>query len=758
MRLPLWTAYPALAMLGTMLVAGIPRPLPADPYAGAAAAARAGALASSSLSSSAAAQDEFPRFVVLGIDGLDPEVLSDVIQRFPERMPNFRALIAEGDGIHSLGTSTPPQSPVAWSNFITGRDPGGHGIYDFIHRDPVHRTPLPSTTKSEPVEVKHLPGRYRFPLGGTSESNRTGLSFWRVLADNGVPADVWRMPANFPVEPAQGLSFPGMMAPALDSAYGEYTFYTTNPPIETSVNGGKIETVSVYDGRIDTRLIGPENSFVDPLIDSSSGTETAERGTLPLIILIDEESRSALIDLGHDKILLEEGEWSGFKAVTFDLLPMGLMPMGGTVRFYLRSVAPEFELYASPINIDPLDPATPVSEPESASADLADRTTGIGLYYTQGMAEEVNALKAEVLSVPEFMQQTQLVYSERRRMMDYAVEHYLDQQQGGLLFFYYSTVDLTGHMAWSLFDDSHPFHDAELAAQDSSDWSGREGSTWKDVIYDLYMQMDPVLGQLRERIGQDTALVVMSDHGFAPYKRTFSLNTWLYDNGYLVLREGREKELSRDQPAFRSVNIAAVFDDDGDPQTAPVSVVDWERTRAYGIGFNGLYLNLEGREGCDSDGNLIEGADPGSVAVSEVPALLAELKQKLEAVRDPQNGGKQVVVRADITSAHDPSSIYRGERVSEAPDIQVGYNTDYENSEQSTLGGIPHDILEDNLGGSFMGSHLMAPELVAGTLLTNRPLRPGPHALEDLTVEILAFYGIDPIEGMIGHRVLQDTP
>ena len=761
MTLPRWTAYPATAFLLAMALAAFPRPVAPDPHAGAAAARRAEALAAPALAPAGSprqASRRHPRVAVLGIDGLDPDILREVCERFPERTPNFRRLIAEGDGIQVLGTSTPPQSPVAWSNFITGRGPGGHGIFDFIHRDRVHRTPLPSTTKSEPVDTLHLPGRFRFPLGGASESNRSGPAFWHVLAEHGVPADIWRMPANFPVEPAQGVSFPDMFAPALDSAYGEYTFYTTDPPVRTKLSGGKLETVSVYGGRIDTRLIGPDNSFVDPLVDASTRSEVPVRGTLPMKILIDADARAALIELGHEKLLLEEGAWSAWVPVSFDLLPMGLMPMNGIVRFYLRSVAPEFEMYASPINIDPSSPVTPMSEPEDASAALADRANGgIGLYYTQGMAENVNVLKAEVLSVPEFMSQADLVHSERLSMMDYALDHYLADGEDGFFFFYFSSIDLTNHMLWALFDESHPAHDATVAAQDSSGWSGRSGSTWTEAIYDTYLRIDPVLGRLREKLGDDCTLIVMSDHGFAPFKRAFSLNTWLYENDYLVLREGCEKALPAEHPEHRAVALSGTFDHDGDADTAALSVVDWERTKAYGVGFNGLYLNLAGREGCDAAGQAVPGAGQGSVDPAEAPALLQELKTKLEALRDPGNGGKQVVVRADITSSlHPGPALYSGERASEAPDIQVGYNSDYENCEESTLGEIPHAVLEDNRGGSFMGSHLMAPEIVPGLLISNRRVRPGQHSLTDLTVEILARYGIEPADGMIGQRVLQD--
>ena len=61
----------------------------------------------------------------------------------------------EAQGVRSLGTSTPPQSPVAWSNFITGRNPGGHGVFDFIHRDAEKYEIAASTVKS--TEIVNCP-------------------------------------------------------------------------------------------------------------------------------------------------------------------------------------------------------------------------------------------------------------------------------------------------------------------------------------------------------------------------------------------------------------------------------------------------------------------------------------------------------------------------------------------------------------------------------------------------------------------------
>ncbi len=685
------TVYPALAILVAGAVVAIPIRKPQEP------ANR--------------------RVLVLGIDGMDPDLLAEAIRLHPERMRNFAALVQEGGGIHRLGTSTPPQSPVAWSNFITGLDPGGHGIFDFIHRDPMTRDVAPSVTRSE--EAKNIPfGDWQFPVGGDSESNRTGTAFWELLRERGVPADIWRMPANFPVVKSAGWSFSGMMTPAVDSPYGEYHLYTTNPPPSALVGEGRIEGVRRYGDLIDLQLRGPANPFRKDL----------SRATLPLRVHIDPEANAAVLDIDGQPLVLQPGQWSEFAAVNFKLLPAGAMSIGGTVRFLLKSITPVFELYASPINIDPENPMTPVSEPDDASARVAEQ---IGRFYTQGMPEDVNALKDKALTDREFLAQSDLVHDEGVRMMQLALTRWRENPRGGLAFFYFSGVDLCGHMLWRHHDEEHPHHDKEFAARDLSDWSGIPGDTWKNVIVDLYLRMDPVLGQIREALPPDALLIVMSDHGFASYRRKFNLNTWLYENGYLVLKPGLTKELPREDARYRPITLSAD--------------VDWSKTRAYGVGFNALYLNLRGRE---LDNPETPEDESGIVAPgAPAEALMDEIRAGLTGLRD---GDQQPILRVDRAI-----DIYQGPRRVEAPDLLVGYNAGYGNSDPSTLGRVPSTILEDNLGGTFNGNHLMAPEVVEGTLLTNGKVRAGAHKLEDLTVEILRQFGVQPGAEMRGRPVLE---
>ena len=715
MVLPRWTVYPALVAIAGLIVIAIPHRRSLDPFSSG------------------------KPVVVLGIDGMDPDILREVVERFPERMPNFRWLIEQADGIQDLGTSTPPQSPVAWSNFITGMDPGGHGIFDFIHRDPKTRAPTTSTTVTEEGFTVHLPGPYKLAIGADSPSNRSGKAFWTILREHGIPADVWRIPANFPVEPAEGLSFSGMMTPALDSAYGECSFFTTDPIRDAKLGYEKSQLVTEYEGRIDATLVGPANFL----------KEGDPHEKLAFKVYVDREAGAAALYAGSgsdaEKIVLRPGEWSDFVRMDFELLPnpLGdwvppLMSVSGICRYYLRSITPEVELYASAVNFDPEAPFVPVSEPADASAELAGK---IGRYYTQGMAEDVNALKRGVLDDGEFMQQVKLVHDETLQMLDYALDRYVADGKQGLLFFYFSAIDLACHMMWRHHDETHPAHDAELAVKDAERWTGRAGSTLADTVYDLYLRMDPALGRVRERLGDGVTLIVMSDHGFAPFTREFSLNTWLHDHGYLVLKPGKSKELPGESPQFEKVHL---FD----------GSVDWSKTRAYGVGFNGLYLNLAGREQDDPVTSEDEGGivRPGA----EAEALLRQIKAELEAEIDPENG-KHPVLRCDLAS-----EVYSGARMAEAPDILVGYDAGYGNSDASTQGRIPNAVLvtnepknHKNTLGTFNGNHLMAPEVVQGMLLTNRPVRDGRFRLEDLTVEILHQYGIEKPDEMRGGLVLQ---
>ena len=623
------------------------------------------------------------RLIILGIDGMDPQLLHRFMRE--GKMPNFAKLEAEGD-FRQLTTSIPPQSPVAWSNLITGMNAGGHGIFDFIHRDPKTLGLYFSASRVEgPKHAIHL-GSWAIPLGGGSaEQLRKGVAFWQLLDQHGIPNTIFRIPSNFPPVSAKGKTLSGMGTPDLRGTYGTFSFYTDDPAaVAGAVEGGQIIPVQVENSRVIANLIGPDNSF----------RKRSPAAVEPFSVAVDPLESVAKVTVQGREFVLREGEWSDWIHVEFQLIPF-LANVKGMCRFYFKQAHPRFQLYVSPINIDPADPALPISTPSSYSRFLTDEA---GEFHTQGIAEDTKALSDGVLDDDEYLRQAQTVLAEHRRIFDAEFPKF----HQGVFFFYFSSLDLNSHMFWRLIDPKHPEYDATLAAQNGS------------AIEDFYEQMDQVLGEVLPRLNDHTTLLVLSDHGFAPYYRSFNLNTWLLDNGYVKLKNDANRNSSE-----------------------PLANVDWTQTRAYGLGLNGLYLNWRGRE---SNGIV----EPGTAADS----LIAEIRAKLLAVQDPKSK-QPVITRVDLAS-----EAYAGPYAREGPDLIVGYNRGYRAGWQTILGAFPPEELEDNTN-PWSGDHCMDYTLVPGVLLSNRKMAAEAPALTDIAPTILAEFGIAKTKGMIGQSVFQ---
>jgi predicted AlkP superfamily phosphohydrolase/phosphomutase len=621
------------------------------------------------------------KLIILGIDGMDPQLLKQFIRQ--GKMPNFAKLAQEGS-FRELTTSIPPQSPVAWSNLITGMNAGGHGIFDFIHRDPKTLQLYFSTSRvAAPKHTIHL-GNWLLPLGsGTAEQLRKGKAFWQILDDHSVPNTIFRIPANFPPVPAKGKTLSGMGTPDLRGTYGTFSFYTDDSTATPgSVEGGQIIPVQVENSRVKANLIGPDNTF-------SKGSPAA---TEPFEVAVDPLESVARISVQDQEFVLREGEWSDWIRVEFQLIPF-FGNVRGMCRFYLKQAHPRFQLYASPINIDPTNPALPISTPSSYSRLLSEET---GEFYTQGIAEDTKALSAAVLDDNEYLQQARTVLAEHRRIFDAEFPKFAQ----GVFFFYFSSLDLNSHMMWRLMDTKHPGYDAGLAAQNGS------------AIAHFYQQMDEVLGEVLPHLDSQTTLLVLSDHGFAPYYRSFNLNTWLLQKGYIKLESDANVDSNE-----------------------PFAGVDWSQTRAYGLGLNGLYMNVRGR---DRYGIV----QPGVPAES----LVREIKGKLLSIRDPQSD-VPVITRADIAN-----EAYQGPYSRSGPDLIVGYNRGYRAGWKTILGAFPSDVLEDNTN-PWSGDHCMDYTQVPGVLLSNRKITNDMPSLTDIAPTILAEFGIPKSKDMLGRSI-----
>ena len=609
--------------------------------------------------------------IVLGFDGLDYSLTRDLMAQ--GRMPNFKRLADRGS-FAPLGTTIPPQSPVAWSTFITGLDPGVHGIFDFIHRDPQTLVPFLSTSKTEEGGRSLTFGKWQVPLsGGTVELLRQGQPFWEVLEERGVETTIIRMPANFPPSGTATRELSGMGTPDILGTYGTFSFYTSEPYAFAgrTLAGGAVYPVDVYEGAVRAAIEGPNNPFlVKP-----------EKLRAEFTAYVDGQQKFAKIVAGDQERLLRVGEWSDWVPVDFDMIPT--QGLRAEVRFYLKQLDPYFALYVSPPNIDPLEPALPISTPSDYAADLARAT---GRFYSQGMPEDTKGLKTGVLTPAEFLEQARLAGDENRRQYKYV----LDGFRGGLLFYYFGNVDQVAHMMWRAMDPQHPGYNAE------------RDKPYAHVVEELYVGLDAIVGETLDRMSADDLLVVMSDHGFTSWRRSFHLNSWLRDNGYLALADPRMTE----DPGF-------------------FANVDWSKTRAYAMGLNGLYINLKGRE------------KSGTVDAGNRTALMDEISAKLLQVIDPQTGAPA------ITKVYSRDKVYSSAgHDGIAPDLIVGYAKGTRGSDESVLGGMPPAVIVDNTD-PWSGDHCMDHEAVPGILLTSRPLKKPAPSLQTLAAAILAEYGID---------------
>ena len=604
------------------------------------------------------------RVIVLGVDGMDPKF----IERHWESLPNLDRLRKQGE-FKRLATTIPPQSPVAWSTVTTGRDPGGHGIYGFIHRDPFTRFPFSSMGQvAEAGDVFEI-GDYVIPLSeGEVESYRQGTPFWPLLSERGIPVTMIRMPVNFPPVESDAHQISGMGTVDLKGNFGTFTFFTDNPEEETrTVPGGEVIRIDAFDHFTELEIPGPVNTLLKSRPEVSA----------PLLVHRDPSESVVRLDVDGQSVVLNQGDWSGWVNVRFPLMSE-LMSASGIVKFYLKQARPRFELYVTPVNIDPAAPDLPISTPADYSAELA---ADLGAFYTQGMAEDTNAFRAGVLDVKEFVKQSTFVLDESIAMFRSEFAKF----ETGLFFYYFSSVDQNAHMLWGKYDEE---------------------------LLPFYIAVDGVVGEVLDKMDQNTTFIVMSDHGFTRFDRAVHLNTILMREGFLTLDDPRN---TGDDELFAHV--------------------DWSRTQAYAMGLNSLYLNRLGRE---RGGIVSEG--------EEADEILARITERLLAFRDPDTG-EQVIEEVYL-----PDVAYKGDNSVYAPDMIIGYRPPYRASWGTPLGAVPAETVVDN-EDAWVGDHCVAPKYVPGVLFSNRTSSIEDPKLVDLTVTLLSQFGVEPSEDMIG-RVL----
>ena len=591
------------------------------------------------------------KVIIIGIDAMDPNITERLIDE--GKLPNFSRL--KNNGSYSrIQTTYPAESVVAWSSFSTGLNPGGHGVFDFIMRAPSTYTPYLSLNEvsknAEKIKIY-----------------RKGRTFWDVLSKDRIPSYIFFCPNTFPPEKIFGKMLSGMGVPDLYGTMGRFSFYTSKELSgQEKETRGRLLSVKPDNNIIETYIYGPKVSVKNEVSESA----------VPLKIFLYPDEKKIEIKFQNNRLFLEKGQWSKWQRVSFKI---GLFKKAyGIVKFYLKSIMPDFELYLSPINFNPESPIFPISYPKDFSKKLARK---LGLYYTQGMPHDSWALSEDRISEGAFLQHVDTVLNEKRKILGEELKNF----KNGLFFFYFDTLDIVQHMFWRFIDSKHPLFISS--------------SPYRDTIFEYYMQIDQMLGEVLKNIDGDTTLIILSDHGFSAFRKAVHLNRWLLENGFLGLKD----RLKEGRDFFEGV--------------------DWPKTKAYALGFGGIYLNKEGRE------------REGIVKEQELEDLEKAISEKLKQWRDGQTD--EEIVR----TVYKKEEIFNGPYKENAPDLFVGFNVGYRASWQTALGSVPGMLIEEN-NKRWSGDHLIDPALVPGIIFTNKKVKLDNPELIDIAPAILRIFNI----------------
>jgi len=590
-------------------------------------------------------------------------------------LPNF-AKLRENGSFHPLGTTCPPISPVAWSSFITGVNPGKHRIFDFLNRDlnsyfpELSSTRVETGTKSRKTVISLL---------------RKSKPFWHVLAEYGIFSSILRVPITYPPEDFRGVCLAGMCVPDLRGSQGTFSRFSTDNPAETELTGGDTHHITFHDQCAHATLTGPPAP--------SGGSDDYFKA--PVSIRLRGEGSLAVIKVSGRSIPLKKETYSEWVRIRFRI---GLWKkVHGICRFRWSGNEKAFQLYVTPVHIDPERPALPISHPAYFSIYLAKL---IGSYATLGLAEDTWARNEGVIDDEGFLEQAYAIHEEREQMFFESVK----RTRKGVCACVFDAPDRIQHMFLQTAHDSEGSADAGQAKK------------YEEIIDQMYVRMDQLVGRLSRLMRKNDVLFVISDHGFSTFRRGVNLNAWMKENGFLQTRADSE-------------------------EAQYLQGIAWEDTKAYTFGLSGVYLNRSGRE------------KNGIVKKEDVDTLKAELTNKFEAMVDDQTGEKP------IRQVYDTAKTYHGPYQGEGPDLIIGYADGYRASWEAAVGRADGPVFSDNLK-AWRGDHCVDPEIVPGILFVNRQVKSGEELkLMDMGPTILNLFGIPTPKYMDGKAIqLEQIP
>ena len=424
---------------------------------------------------------------------------------------------------------------------------------------------------------------------------------------------------------------------------------------------------------------------------------------VPMRIAWQRGSDTATVTLQDTALTLKVGQWSDWVDLRFRINLF--IAMRGMAQVILLRADDDLQLYVSPINWRPEAPPLPISSPTAFAESLVKT---LGPFRTLGWAEATWPLEEGRIDEAVFMEDLSRAFDDRARV----ILNRIDARQWDLLVGVIETTDRVQHMMWRLIDQKHPMYDAALAAK------------YGDAIERIYRRSDAFVGEVLKHVDPDTAVMVVSDHGFHSFRKAVNLNTWLVQEGFMVLKGQQDNQRKLDD-----LFGAGTFWEG----------VDWSRTRAYAMGLGQIYFNVRGREGQGI-------VSPGQESVALADAITA----RLATLVDPDTGERVVqnVYRRD--------DVYSGRYLENASDLQVGFADGYRVSWQTSLGGAPAGIVYPNMKkwSADHGSFDIAD--TSGVLITSRPLGARDrYRITDVAPSVLEYFGLTPGPDLDGKSLLR---
>ncbi len=647
------------------------------------------------------------RIVVLGYDGADPRMIRKYVAAGD--MPNFARLMgSRADGarpgaLHELQSEIPPESPVAWASLMTGMGPAWHGLFDFVDRDPARTGYLPQNgmVDLEPArflfgKVPVRPPRITSKLAYPTFPERVAAAGYRVVA--------LRQPLAFPVKPYPGSQvLSGLGTPDLAGTNGSYAVYDASLL-------GRVRELTVFNGRQIHLDGGPDARAYDTYLEGPYDRSRPAPGggwrrvTVPLRFERSAPGGPVTIAVGGVREVVAPGASSTWMRVPFEMPTWPRVRVWGRVRFEVKTTDARdaLRVLASPVQIDPLDPALAVSQPGTYAAELE---RAYGASKTMGWMEPTFQLNDGNTTPDAFLKDV-------LEDMDHDAAMVLGELRRGsaCVFSVCTQTDRAAHCFWWLQDPKHPFYDQGEAA--------RIEAVLGDPLKTVYARMDKIVGDVLATLSPRDVLLVVSDHGFRTWRRGMNVNQWLLNAGYLVATKDSGER-----------NLGDFFGD-----RLSIAGIDWSKSRAYALGLGQIYLNRKGRE------------PEGIVKDEDVPALIDEMRAKLLAYRDTDGDGA-----APLSKVYVVSEIYKGPQMGRAAELQLGFAEGYRVSWQTALlGGLVKRggaVCEDNRY-PWSGDHCSTDrDLVPGILLSNRAIAPAPpdrpYGVKDVAATVLEHFKID---------------